>query len=63
MDEKGLKPKYEAPRIVLLEELRSSIGGGEDAYCTRGNNAIYDICSVGSGGIQGGQCQAGSNPT
>jgi hypothetical protein len=61
MDEKSLKPKYEAPRIISMEEIGGSIGGTPDPKCENGSYAYG--CSVGSGVTFPQNCSGGSQPT
>ncbi len=56
MYEKSLKPKYEAPRIISMEEIGSSIGGGQN--CGQGDGALN--CNPGIGGLLPQSCQSGA---
>lgn len=58
MADKHLKPKYEAPRIISLEEIGSSFGGIPDPECIGGSNAFS--CTSGSGVAPGSSCSPGS---
>jgi hypothetical protein len=58
MDEKSLKPKYEAPRIISMEEIGSSIGG--DQNCGTGDGALN--CNIGTGGLHPLECNSGATP-
>lgn len=57
MEERSSRAKYEAPRIISMEEIGSSIGGPSDPSCTPGDSAY--TCKAGDGGTIPSGCSSG----